>query len=89
LWNEYKASIAHRVYGTGCPKCGILKSALKRSKQVIMVNPATQEEKIFTSISEASRVLGINSSNISMVCKGQRPKAGGYIGKYLDEEQVY
>lgn len=86
--NEYKASIGHRVDGTGCPKCGIIKSALKRSKQVVMVNPATQEEKIFTSISEASRVLGINSSNISMVCKGQRPKAGGYIWKYLDEEQA-
>lgn len=87
--NEYKASIGHRVYGTGCPKCGIIKSALKRSKQVVMLNPTTQEEiKVFNSISEASRVLGINSSNITSVCKEQRQKAGGYIWKYLDEEQA-
>ncbi|MBP5694111.1 MAG: zinc-ribbon domain-containing protein, partial [Bacilli bacterium] len=28
--NEYEATIGHRTYGTGCPKCGIKKSALKR-----------------------------------------------------------
>ena len=36
----------------------------------------------FISISDASRKMKINSSNISMVCKGIRPKAGGYVWAY-------
>ncbi len=83
---EYEASIGHRSYGTGCPKCGVTKSAHKRSKQVVMLDPETGESiKVFTSISEASRELGINPSNISMACKGQRKKAGGYIWRYRRE----
>lgn len=81
--HEYTASIGHRSSGTGCPVCGITKSALKRSRQVIMMDPITKEElKTFNSISEAARVLNISSSNISMVCQGKRSKASGYSWKY-------
>lgn len=80
---EYKASVGHRAYGTGCPKCGIRKSAQSKAKPVIMCDLITHEEiRIFNSIFEASRELKINSSNITMVCKGLRKNAGGYSWKY-------
>ncbi|MBQ3111436.1 MAG: hypothetical protein IJC70_01005 [Firmicutes bacterium] len=84
---EYYASIGHRCAGTGCPKCGIIKSAQARSKRVQMIDPNSQKVlKIFASISEASRQTGISSGNISAVCKGSnRKQAGGYIWKYADE----
>ena len=85
--NEYKATIGHRVSGTGCPLCSILKNAIKNSKAIEMVDPTTNTTiKTFRSLSEASRQTGINDSNISMVCKGQRKKAGGYSWRYLKGE---
>ena len=50
-----------------------------------MIDPVSQQTiRVFESLSEASRIMHINSSNISMVCKGQRKKAGGYMWKYSD-----
>lgn len=87
--NEYEASICKRTGGvigkvkTGCPKCGLEKSTQAKRKAVMMIDPETGNTlRTFISISAASREMGINSSNISMVCKGQRPKAGGYIWTY-------
>lgn len=43
--------------------------------------------KIFTSISEASREMGISSGNISAVCREEgRKQAGGYVWKYCDSD---
>lgn len=85
--NEYKSTIGHRVYGTECPKCGIVKSARSKEKKVAMIDPLTEEKiRIFNSITEASKELNINMSNISMVCKGQRKRAGGYIWQYYNEK---
>ncbi|MBQ1250512.1 MAG: hypothetical protein IIY00_02775, partial [Clostridia bacterium] len=65
----------------------ILKNAEKNSKAVEMVDLVTNATiKTFPSLSEASRQTGINSSNISMVCKGRRKKAGGYSWRYLKSE---
>ena len=84
---EYSATVGHRVSGTGCPKCGFRKSAQAKQKSVIMLDPVSYEElRLFDSISEASQALGINSSNISMVCKGHRNKAGGFSWKYANIE---
>ena len=83
--DDYKASVGHRANGTGCPKCGILKSARSKSKQVVMCDLTTHKEiRTFCSISEAGRELKIRSSNISMVCQGKRKNAGGYAWKYRD-----
>lgn len=80
---EYESSIGHRTYGTGCPKCGIEKVTKAKQKPVRMIDPDTGDTiKTFVSISDASRKLKINSSNISMVCKGTRKKAGGYYWTY-------
>lgn len=83
--HEYFASVGHRVDGTGCPICGIIKSSQSKQKRVIMLDPVTRDAlRAFDSITEASQTLGINSSNISMVCKGQRKKAGGFGWKYAE-----
>lgn len=84
--NAYESAIGKRTAkkgATGCPKCGIKKSTQAKSKSVDMIDPISLKVlKTFISISDASRKMKINSSNISMVCKGQRPKAGGYIWAY-------
>lgn len=81
--NEYETSVSHRVNGTGCPKCGIEKSTQAKRKAVEMLDINTNEViRGFISISDAGRKMHINSSNISMVCKGLRPNAGGYKWRY-------
>jgi rubrerythrin len=80
---EYEATIGHRTDGTGCPKCAIEKVTQIKRKAVNMIDPNTGDVlSTFISISEAARQMKINSSNICMVCKGQRPKAGGYSWSY-------
>ncbi len=38
--------------------------------------------KVFKSITEASKVVGIAGSNISGVCNGKKKTAGGYRWQY-------
>lgn len=84
---EYPATVSHRVNGTGCPKCGLQKSVQAKQKPVIMLDPVSKEAlRTFNSITEAAQILGINSSNISMVCKGYRKMAGGFSWKYASIE---
>lgn len=86
--NEYRTTVSSRASGTGCRKCGIRKSALSRGKRVAMLDSDTGEElRVFDTISEASRELGINNSNITMVCKGRRRIAGGYGWVYKDPSE--
>lgn len=88
--NEYQANISHRTnkkIPTGCPKCGKERSDLAKSVSVNMLDIKNNKViKTFVSISEAERQLKIRSSNISMVCKGLRKKAGGYKWEYTDEK---
>jgi len=80
---DFESTIGHRTYGTGCPKCAIEKVTNVKRKPVKMIDPNTGETvSTFISISDASRKMKINNSNISMVCKGQRSKAGGYYWSY-------
>ena len=80
---EWEASVGHRASGTGCPKCGIKKNTQSKQKAIEMLDPNTNIViKEFISISEAGRQMNINTSNISMVCKGLRSKAGGYKWRY-------
>lgn len=37
-------------------------------------------------ISEAERITGVNDANISLVAKGLRKTAGGYIWKFKEKE---
>lgn len=55
------------------------------SKSVIMIDKNTDKElRVFSSIKEAQRFLGINyTTHISEVCKGKRKTCQGYKWKYL------
>lgn len=85
--NEYKATIGHRTAKkkpTGCPKCGIEKSAKAKRKVVNMIDSETNKiVKTFRSVSDAQRQTNIK--NISMVCNGLRVKAGGYKWEYAEQ----
>lgn len=81
--NEYKASINHRKYGTGCPVCGIKKSNKAKMKPVNMIDLKTGEIiKTFLSISEASKEMKISDGNIGSVLHKKRKTAGGYGWQY-------
>ena len=81
--NVYRATVGHRVSGTGCRICGITKSALKRAKKVEMIDRETGEVlQVFNSIAEASREMHISDGNIGSVLRGQRSHAGGYFWRY-------
>ena len=84
--NVYEAAIGKRTAAKGataCPKCGIEKSTQAKRKSVYMIDPESGKVlRKFISISDASRKMKINSSNISMVCTGIRLKAGGYVWAY-------
>jgi Zn finger protein HypA/HybF involved in hydrogenase expression len=86
---EYQATIGHRSSGTGCPKCGIEKSALAKSKKVQMIDLESQTIiRTFSSITQASKEMNISSGNISAVCRGGgRKQAGGYFWRYCDTSQ--
>ena len=81
--HEWEACIGSRVKGTGCPKCAIKKLGQSLCKSIEMIDPNTNTViQEFDSISEAGRKMKINPSNIATVCKGFRPKAGGYKWRY-------
>lgn len=82
---EWKTTIGHRSEGTGCPKCGIIKSSSKKCLRVAKCELKTKEViEIYNSITEAGNKNNINISNITSVCKGNRPNAGGYFWKYIE-----
>lgn len=87
---EYQASIGHRTdkrIPTGCPMCGKERSDLAKSVAVNMIDIKTNQIiKTFTSISEASRQTKISAGNIGSVCRGLRPKVGGYVWEYADKK---
>lgn len=54
-----------------------------RNKYVTQYNESKVEIQTFKSVSEASRLTGVNKTSISKVCRGERKTAGGYIWSYL------
>lgn len=55
------------------------KDSGKPKKKVLCV----ELDKIYNSISEADKELGISFKNISACCRGKRQKAGGYHWRYI------
>ena len=77
--HSWRTQISNRCNGSGCPKC--------RIKPVVMLDPETLNEiKRYGSTTQASKDLGITSSNILAVCKGQRNLAGGYKWKFAEDD---
>lgn len=56
----------------------------KYTKKVKCINQKTKEVKIFDSITQASKILGLSQGNIVEVCKGKRKSCGGYTWEYVD-----
>lgn len=58
-------------------------SKINRQKPVLQIDLESKEIICeFTGPIDAYRKLGINKGNISAVCRGERPQAGGYFWKY-------
>lgn len=57
-----------------------------RAKKVAQYNKDYELIQIWEYIKLAEETLGINHSHISDCCKGKRKSAGGFIWRYLDEE---
>lgn len=84
--NVYEASVGHRCDGTGCPKCARERTRKSHIKKVACISLKTGETiKIYNSITEACKELNMKSSaNVTSVCKGIRPNAGGYFWQYVE-----
>ncbi|MET3559316.1 hypothetical protein ABID29_002470 [Streptococcus rupicaprae] len=54
------------------------------NKRVLQLNPEGQIIQEWHSITEASKILNINMSSISMCCHGKRNLAGGFKWKYIN-----
>ena len=66
---------------------GKLGSEHPSSKKVAQYNKQTLELiKIWDSMMDVERELGIDPSSISRCCRGKQKSAGGFIWKYLEEE---
>lgn len=55
----------------------------KTTKQVVQLNENGKVLNIYPSVREAARVLKLDASTISKVCRGENKTHGGFIFKYL------
>ena len=83
---EWEAGIYRRAKGkTGCPTCYRKRNRSgnhPETKKIFQYSKDWVLVREWTSIAEASRVLQINGSNISMCAKHMRPLAGGFRWEY-------
>lgn len=67
------------AYALGLSKPSELAGRPKR--KVAMINEENKVIKVFNSITEATEVTGVH--NIGAVCREIRPKAGGFVWKFI------
>ena len=82
---EWEASISHRVMGTGCSVCYRKRNRGKGHCLARTIYQYTQDGQFvreWDCVSDVSRELGINTSNITMCAKGTRKSAGGFVWRY-------
>ena len=85
LSKEHKEKISKSTKGRNSPRKGVIVSETTLDKKRIKIIQLTLDGeiiKIWNSLSEASEVLGITISNISLTCNGKRKSSGGYKWKY-------
>ena len=79
--DSYLASPSHRASGTGCPKCGNMRSGEKSRKPIDQLSLDGDYIKTFKSVKEASEALGFTNGAISnAIRKGST--SGGYRWRY-------
>ena len=88
---EWKASLYSRSQGSGCEKCSRKNNAGQNHYKARKIYQYTREGifvREWGAISEASKTLTINQSNMSMCADGKRAIAGGYRWSYEYCEQL-
>ena len=88
---EWKTSIWSRSKGSGCEKCNRKNNAGQNHYKAKKIYQYTREGlfvREWGAISEASKNLTINQSNMSMCAEGKRAIAGGYRWSYEYCEQL-
>ncbi len=78
--HSWKTPIYVRTQGSGCPKCGFVKTSDSKKRKVKQYDLNGKYLKTFNSIKEAEMETG--AKNIFYVCVGKRKKSGGFIWKY-------
>lgn len=79
--NNWPTEIKVRgIMGCGCPKCGHLKTAEASYKKIRNIETG----KIYKSITEATKELGLSRTSISNCLSGRAKTAGGYHWEYID-----
>lgn len=74
--NVWKTKVDSRTrMRSGCPRCA---SYYRNAKAVVNLDTG----KVYDSILEAEKELGINRACIGNVCRGKQKKAGGYRWTY-------
>ena len=85
LSEEHKQKLSESKQGENNPMYGKLGSKHHNSKQVAQYNKETLELiKIWDSMHDVTRELGIDTGSISKCCKGKYKSAGDYIWKYVE-----
>lgn len=84
---ETKLKMSESKQGENNPMQGKFGSECPNSKQVAQYDKTTNELiKIWDSVMDVERELGIAHQNISACCKGKLKSAGGYIWRYVEDE---
>lgn len=85
--NRWQQRINHIINGVGCPKCKNSKISQKLSKKVAQYSIEGKKIKTYNSLTQAELETGINRSNICKACKDEKFTAGGFIWKYIDDNE--
>lgn len=78
---SYIASLAHRVYGTGCPLCGNKKISEKFCKPVDQFTKDGVFIQTFASVKLAAEACRVSSGAIGNAIRGKAKTSGGFIWK--------
>ena len=81
--HEWQSVIHSRTgkHGAGCPICNNKRKAERTIKPV----KNTDTGKVYQSVKDAAKSVGLSSGSIVNACKGKTKTAGGYHWKYIDQ----
>ena len=80
--HEWNQKIYHIANGIGCPLCKNEIISKKLSKQVCQYTLDGKLIKVYSSLTQAEALTGINKSNICIACSKKGRTAGGYVWQY-------
>lgn len=81
----HRKKIGDANRGDNCSSETRQKISRVHSRPVEQLTELGETVAVYVSIVEASRVTGIHSTNISACCLGNRPRARGFVWRYVDD----